>query len=39
MRIAYVLYPDFTGLRLASRMLLGDRPVQIAARVNNHAAG
>jgi hypothetical protein len=40
-KIAYVLYPHFTPgtLRLAFRMLLGDRPVQMAARVNRHAGG
>jgi len=29
---------DASTLRLAFRMLLGDRPVQMARRVNNHAA-
>jgi hypothetical protein len=29
-KVAYVLYPDFTAL--------GDRPVQMARRVNDHAA-
>jgi transcriptional regulator GlxA family with amidase domain len=29
---------DASTLRLAFRILLGDRPVQMASRVNNHAA-
>lgn len=30
---------DASTLRLAMRLLLGDRPFQMAARINNHAAG